>query len=228
VTQSRGPRPALTEFLSARLRARRHWCRRGTSRSAAARTAAASITSARSVPGQRAQGRSRAVPPVLRAGAAAAHPTKGVATSARSCRKCQCIGSHVRSIVSAHGLYKARRGREGARCVLPPHLRRRWHTDALKDLAQILPNETTGSGILRDLVRPQAFAPEVMDGEVFGVANNVVHCVRYAAGLPQPCCVGAHAHRLAPLAQAQGAGGSSADTKRLDSSLHPTHGVHWH
>jgi hypothetical protein len=37
-------------------------------------------------------------------------------------------------------------------------------TDALKDLAQLLPNETTAEDYV-DLAESQAFAPEVMDGE---------------------------------------------------------------
>jgi hypothetical protein len=37
-------------------------------------------------------------------------------------------------------------------------------TDALKDLAQLLPNETTDEDFV-DLAETHAFAPEVMDGE---------------------------------------------------------------
>ena len=37
-------------------------------------------------------------------------------------------------------------------------------TEALKDLAQLLPNETTDQDFI-DLGENQAFAPEVMDGE---------------------------------------------------------------
>jgi len=37
-------------------------------------------------------------------------------------------------------------------------------TDALKDLAQLLPNEATDQDFI-DLGESQAFAPEVMDGE---------------------------------------------------------------
>ena len=37
-------------------------------------------------------------------------------------------------------------------------------TDALKDLAQLLPNEATDDDFI-DLAETQAFAPEVMDGE---------------------------------------------------------------
>jgi hypothetical protein len=43
---------------------------------------------------------------------------------------------------------------------IPPALA----TDALKDLALILPNETTDQDFI-DLGEDQAFAPEVMDGE---------------------------------------------------------------
>jgi sulfite reductase beta subunit-like hemoprotein len=62
------------------------------------------------------------------------------------------------------GLYKAKReGEEELGAFfrrIPPALA----TDALKDLAQMLPNETTDQDFV-DLGETQAFAPEVMDGE---------------------------------------------------------------
>jgi sulfite reductase beta subunit-like hemoprotein len=62
------------------------------------------------------------------------------------------------------GLYKAKReGEEELGAFfrrIPPALA----TEALKDLAQLLPNETTDDDFV-DLGETQAFAPEVMDGE---------------------------------------------------------------
>jgi hypothetical protein len=62
------------------------------------------------------------------------------------------------------GLYKAKReGQEELGTFfrrIPPAMA----TDVLKDLAQLLPNETTDQDFV-DLGETQAFAPEVMDGE---------------------------------------------------------------
>ena len=62
------------------------------------------------------------------------------------------------------GLYKARREGEEELGAFFRRIPPAMATDALKDLAQLLPNETTDNDFV-DLGETQAFAPEVMDGE---------------------------------------------------------------
>jgi sulfite reductase (NADPH) hemoprotein beta-component len=62
------------------------------------------------------------------------------------------------------GLYKAKREGEEELGAFFRRIPPATATDALKDLAQLLPNETTDNDFV-DLGETQAFAPEVMDGE---------------------------------------------------------------
>jgi len=62
------------------------------------------------------------------------------------------------------GLYRAKREGEEELGAFFRRIPPAMATDALKDLAQILPNETTDQDFV-DLGETQAFAPEVMDGE---------------------------------------------------------------
>jgi sulfite reductase (NADPH) hemoprotein beta-component len=62
------------------------------------------------------------------------------------------------------GLYKAKREGEEELGAFFRRIPPAMATDALKDLAQLLPNETTDNDFV-DLGETQAFAPEVMDGE---------------------------------------------------------------
>src|SRR6187455_1909648 len=62
------------------------------------------------------------------------------------------------------GLYKAKREGEEELGAFFRRIPPAMATDVLKDLAQILPNETTDQDFV-DLGETQAFAPEVMDGE---------------------------------------------------------------
>ena len=69
----------------------------------------------------------------------------------------------MRSIVCSVSTRRKREGEEELGAFfrrIPPAMA----TDALKDLAQLLPNETTDQDFV-DLGETQAFAPEVMDGE---------------------------------------------------------------
>ena len=62
------------------------------------------------------------------------------------------------------GLYEAKREGEEELGAFFRRIPPAMATDALKDLAQMLPNETTDQDFV-DLGETQAFAPEVMDGE---------------------------------------------------------------
>jgi sulfite reductase beta subunit-like hemoprotein len=62
------------------------------------------------------------------------------------------------------GLYRAKREGEEELGAFFRRIPPAMATDALKDLAQLLPNETTDQDFV-DLAETQAFAPEVMDGE---------------------------------------------------------------